>query len=61
MNIGNICQCEAITVGPELDLREAAELMREHHVGCPGRRAEASADPSHAAVRHERQIEVLRN
>lgn len=33
MNIGSICQREVITVGPELDLWEAAELMREHHVG----------------------------
>jgi len=33
MNIGSICQRKVITVRPSLELRGAAELMREQHVG----------------------------
>jgi CBS domain-containing protein len=33
MNVGQICQRHVITVKPTDELRTAARLMREHHVG----------------------------
>jgi CBS domain-containing protein len=33
MNVGQICQRHAITVKPSDELRTAAKLMREHHIG----------------------------
>jgi CBS domain-containing protein len=33
MNVGQICQRHAITVTPTDELRTAAKLMREHHIG----------------------------
>jgi CBS domain-containing protein len=33
MNVGQICQRRAITVLPTDELRTAARLMREHHIG----------------------------
>ena len=33
MNVGQICQRHAITIRPTDELRTAAKLMREHHIG----------------------------
>lgn len=33
MNVGQICQHRAITVAPSDELRTAAKLMRENHIG----------------------------
>jgi CBS domain-containing protein len=33
MNVGSICNRRVITASPQLDIRRAAELMREEHVG----------------------------
>lgn len=33
MNVGSICSRRLVTVNPQLPLKEAAELMREEHVG----------------------------
>ena len=33
MDVGDLCRCRAVTIGPEADLVDAARLMRECHVG----------------------------